>query len=312
MYTLINQLVQNALIILLNGTEEDKVLEEALVILKEALDNKILISPSEGLLDTLVKIAVKLENPNLYELLIRYLTLVGTDRTHQHINTVRRQHNYGQVVHDQVSDNVRIRRGSDWDEYNTDFDTVASYFQRRNDVTQYPTHKAYIWGKTFGIDKMNMKMGAGTFAGAYWSGLTKRLKLYAKATAKAHVLGKTFTIADLEYSDHTSGNTLYHKVYVKLGPSVHTNINAQYDLSCRSWKTNLWSSREFTVFYFEYIMFIYIGTINFNIKGAVSTSGNAGICLCPADLLACANVVPSVTLHVTGGASANLLVSKFN
>ena len=85
--------VQQALMILLNGTEEDKILEEALVIFKEALDNKILVSPSGHLLDTIVKTAVKLENPNLYELLIQYLTLVGTDGAQQHIYTLKRQHN---------------------------------------------------------------------------------------------------------------------------------------------------------------------------------------------------------------------------
>ena len=301
--------VQKALIILLNRTEEDKVLEEALEILKEALDNKILISPSEDLLDTIVKTAVKLENPNLYELLIQYLTLVGTDGAQHHINTLRRQHNYGQVVHDRVSDNVRIRRGSDWDQYNSDYNLVASYSQRRSDVRNYPYHRAYIWGKTFGISQLNMKMGAGAFAGAYWSGSTKRLKLYAKATARAHVLGRTYTIADLEYSDYTSGYTLYHKVYVRLGSSVRTNINNRYDLSCRNWRRNLWSSRDYTVFTYRYGIFVYVTNIYFYVRGTVSTSGNTGVCLCPRDLRACANVVPSVTLRVNGGATANLLVS---
>jgi len=301
--------VQKALMVLLNKTEEDKVLEEVLVILKEALDNKILVSPREDLLDTIVKIAVKLENPNLYELLIQYLILVGTDGAQQHINTLRRQHNYGQAERDRVSDNARVRRGSDWDEYNSDYNVVASYSQRRSDVRNHPYHKAYIWGKTFGISKLNLKMGAGVFAGAYWSGSTKRLKLYAKAAARAHVLGRTYTIADLEYADYTSGYTLYHKVYLKLGSSVRTNVNYQYDLSCRNWRRNLWSSRDYTVFTYRYSIWVYVASIDFRVRGTVSTSGDAGVCLCPLDLRACANVVPSVTLRVSGGASAGLLVS---
>ena len=302
--------VQQALMVLLNGTEEDKILEEALVTLKDAFENKILASPSGHLLDTIVKTAVKLENPNLYELLIQYLTLVGTDGAKQHINTLKRQHNYGQVVHDQVSDNVRVRRGSDWDEYNSDYNVVASYSQRRSDVLDYPHHKAYIWGKTFGIDRLNMKMGAGTFVGGYRSGSNKSLKLYVKAAARAHVLGRSFTIADLEYSDYTSSSTLYHKVYVRLGTSVHTNINYQYDLSCRHWTRKLWSSRDFTVFYFCLDYFVYVTDIYFNLRGTVSTSGDAGLSLCPLDLQACAHIVPSVTLRVSGGANADLLVSK--
>ena len=147
----------------------------------------------------------------LYELLIiQYLTLVGTDGAQQHINTIRRQHNYEQAVRDRVSENVRIRRGSDWDESNSDYNVVAIYSQRRSDITNHPYHKAYIWSKTFGINKLNLQMRAGEFAGAYWSGSTKCLKLYTKAATRAHVLGRTYTIADLEYADYTSGYTLYH------------------------------------------------------------------------------------------------------
>ena len=72
--------------VLLNETEEDKVLEEALVIFKEALDNKILVSPSKDLLDTIVKTTVKLENPNLYELpnISHWLVLMEHNNTSTH------------------------------------------------------------------------------------------------------------------------------------------------------------------------------------------------------------------------------------
>ena len=102
--------VQQALMVLLNGTEEDKVLEEALGALKDAFENKILVSPSEDLLDTIVKTAVKLENPNLHELLIQYLTLVGTDK--DLVYTVKQQYNYEMAQRDHVSslfNDTRIR-----------------------------------------------------------------------------------------------------------------------------------------------------------------------------------------------------------
>jgi len=85
--------VQMALIRLLEGTEEDAILEEVLIVLKEAFEDKILVSPREDLLDTIVKTAVKLENANLYELLIQYLTLVGNNEVLVH--TIIQQHNYG-------------------------------------------------------------------------------------------------------------------------------------------------------------------------------------------------------------------------
>jgi len=93
--------IQKALIRLLKGTEEDTVLEEVLMALKEAFQDKLLVSPNEALLDTIVKTAVKLENPNLYELLIQYLKLVGNSEVLVH--TVMQQHNYGMAHYDLVS-----------------------------------------------------------------------------------------------------------------------------------------------------------------------------------------------------------------
>ena len=60
----------------------------------------------------------------------------------------------------------RHRRGSDWDQYNPDYDIVASYNSRKNDVQTYPKHKAYIWGKRFGVSKVYAHFGAGGFIGA--------------------------------------------------------------------------------------------------------------------------------------------------
>ena len=60
----------------------------------------------------------------------------------------------------------RHRRGSDWDQYNPNYDIVASYQSRKKDVVNYPQHRAYIWGKKFGISKVYAHFGAGGFAGA--------------------------------------------------------------------------------------------------------------------------------------------------
>ena len=60
----------------------------------------------------------------------------------------------------------RHRRGSDWDQYNPDYDIVASYSSRVSDVQRYPKHKVYIWGKKFGVSKVYAHFGAGGFIGA--------------------------------------------------------------------------------------------------------------------------------------------------
>jgi len=39
--------------------------------------------------------------------------------------------------------------------------------------------------------------------------------MYTNAVARANVLGYSFDVADIEFSDRTSGTTLYHRVYFK-------------------------------------------------------------------------------------------------
>ena len=73
----------------------------------------------------------------------------------------------------------RHRRGSDWDAYNKDYDIVASYSSRRNDVQTYPSHKAYIWGKRFGISKVYAHFGAGGFVGASNNGQKYKVDIHS-------------------------------------------------------------------------------------------------------------------------------------
>ena len=302
--------VQKALIILLKISTEDAVLGEVLTILIDAFNNKVLRNPSKELLNAIVDVTTKLENANLYELLIQYLRLVGTNETQEMISIIMQQHNYGQVTNDRVSDMVdgsRIKRGSDWDQSSSDYNLVASLAQRRNDVRTYPKHKAYIWSNKYGISKLNLKVGVGAFVGAYCGGTTNRLKVFGKAVAKVHVLGKDYNIAHMEYSDHTSGDSLYHKVYVKLGSSVITNINTSFTVCISSVET-LWDISK-TVFDRRFSYFVFIGILSFTIRGTASTTGTAGVCMCPLTLRACVNLRPSVTLRITGGGQVDFVVS---
>ena len=60
----------------------------------------------------------------------------------------------------------RHRRGSDWDEYNSDYNAVASYSSRRSDVLTYPQHRAYLYSKKIGMSKLYAQFAAGGFVGA--------------------------------------------------------------------------------------------------------------------------------------------------
>ena len=190
--------VQEAIINVLSLTDEDKILEEILKTLIDAFENMILTNPSKELVDATVNSAIQLENPNLYELLVRYLEQLKLDKADIYLDLLNQQHNYGDLQRDHVSDlhknDSRVKRGSDWDQYNPNYDIVASYSQRRSDVTEYPYHVAYILGKKFGVDHLNLKIGAGAFAGFYVSCSTARYKFFAKAAAKVNVFGLTINV----------------------------------------------------------------------------------------------------------------------
>jgi len=308
--------VQQGIIHLLTLTEEDKIFEEVIMSMIDAYDNKVLTSPSEDLINATVDCAIKLENPNLYELLIVYLQKFDAESVDSQVAVLMQRHNYGDINRDTVSSmftseqDSRIKRGSDWDAWNSDYNVVASYSQRRSDVTTYPYHRAYIWGRTLGVDKLNLKVGAGAFIGAYCtSSTTKRLKAFAKGAATVQIFGRTYRIAHLEYSDRTSGNYLYHRVYVRLGSRTYTNVNRRYYLgSCRRQSYPLWNTGTYTVFNLKFNIFVFVGSIGVYVRGSVSSRGDARICACPSTVRACADIKPSLTLTVAGGASASLLV----
>ena len=302
--------VQQALITLLKTSTEDAVLEEVMTVLNDALNNKVLQNPNKELLNAIIDMTIKLENANLYELVIQYLKLVGTNEAQEMISIITQQHNYGQVTNERVTDVTgisRIKRGTDWDESNSNYDLVASYSQRRNDVLTYPTHKAYIGSNTYGIRKLSCQVGVGAFVGAYCGSTTKRFKIFGKTVTKAHVFGRDYPIGHLEYADYTYGSYLYHKIYLKLGSNVIININNRYNLSCRSSQRTLWD-RTRTIFDFRHSFFIVVATLSFSVRGTANTRSIAGVCMCPLNLTACAILRPSITLRVTGGAEARLLV----
>ena len=110
-------------------------------------EDMVLTSPSKELIDDILSNTMKLQNPNLYELAAKYLNHLKFDDIDMYIGMLKQQHNYGDLQRDHIGDmddsESRVKQGSDWDEYNSDYNIVASYSNRRNDVSNYPNHKAY-------------------------------------------------------------------------------------------------------------------------------------------------------------------------
>ena len=57
------------------------------------------------------------------------------------------------------------------------------------------------------------------------------------------------------------------------------------------------------------LIFVFVGSIGVYIRGYVSSCGDVNLCAYPSKVSTCGNVEPSLSLRVSGGASASLLVS---
>ena len=309
--------VQQALISVLATTSEDKILDEVLTVLNNAFYNKVLKNPNKDMLNAVVNSVVRLENRNLYASLLQYLSLVGRDEAVRNIDTIMQQYHYGDIKYDNVSSAAgisRIKRNLKWDSTaDSDYNLVASYYDRRNDIINYPKQKSYLLTINSGVSKLNLQVSSGTFTGYEHTSSIKRLKAFNKLAAKVYILGRTFEVLNFEYSDVTSNDRLDHKVYMRSGSTTRVNTYQRYHLrsSCLSYKKALWPEISDSVFRLNFPFFVYIATINIYICGTVSSRGDAGICICPMELKACAHIKPSASLRVTGGVSANLLVSYY-
>ena len=76
-----------------------------------------LMSSSEETINVIIKSAIQLENPNLYKLFAKYFHQLKLDGIDIYLDSLKQQHNYGEVQHDCVSDShkndYRVKRGSD-------------------------------------------------------------------------------------------------------------------------------------------------------------------------------------------------------
>ena len=307
--------VQQAIITLLPLTDEDIILEEILKILMDAFENKILTSPSEELINVIINSAIQLENPNLYELVAKYLHQLKTEEIDIYLDLLKRQHNYGNSQHDRIGDmdknDSRVKRGTDWDESSSDYNLISSYSNRRSDVTNYPNHRAYIWSDTFGVTKLDMTVAVGAFSGMAVNSRGASFKLYDNAAATAYVFGRTYTVADLLISRYTSGTSLYHRFYVKRGGSVYRNSNLKINPDCKKQTNSYYGSGGIaspTISIYVYVGYIFVG-----FRVSASTSVSAGSCTClsypPPTAKASTDLTLSFTLTVSADVFKSLLVS---
>jgi len=267
------------------------------------------INENTRLLNALVTSSLRFSNnTELHHLVHSYLELVNTVESHR----------LGKLLEQPVS--IRVRRDSmhtdDWDSPDPVYNCISPLSSRRNDVTSYPLHKAYLWKRKLGISKINIQLVAGAFAGVK---NLNNAKLFGKAVAKGTLFGRTKTIAEAFVYVLYQSDRLQVKLYFKLLGNVLLNDNhTNFTLCCLRANVPLHRSRV-RIFRFSHSVYIYVTSVDFfaqlyanltvNLQGEVCASGTNADTYNP--LHGSVSLVFTVSGEPEGGASLTFLVWKY-
>ena len=245
--------VQDAFIAILESNPDECIVEEiakTLLIGEEHSQNfGEHLEENNELLKCLVASSMCFKNnTDLHLLVQQYLKMVDTAESHQLVEFLEQQTG---------SKRVRRQGTSDWDASNSLYNHIASRSARQNDVSTYPAHKAYIWGRKLGSSKVNVQLAAGVFAGGSFTGA----KLFGKAIAKGYLFGHSKTVAEAMAEAGSDGNNVHLKLYAKIGSNVLVDYS-QTRSFCLTKRSNLFSTR-FTVMRVQLSVFVYVTTITF-------------------------------------------------
>ena len=259
-------------------------------------DHDIEISPDANypLIQSLVSAVLGFNNTDLMMLVARYAEEQGFSM----VDTLQ----------------GRSKRGtSHWNSsHSSEYNLVASLSSRQSDVTNYPKHRAYLYGKRFGIDRANLKAAAGVFFGV--SNDCEHMKGYAKVYAEANVLSRKKTLADIQILLQKTETMIRGKIYAEIAGNTLVNEDRTVNgsIRCRTYNTPLTRSR-YRFYGFTYSIFIYVGTVDVSINLYLGMGVNFDAQACASVSVynlasGTAGIVPQVRFSVEGSASVSLLV----
>ena len=306
-YATSDSLVQKALTTLLSQSQVSDehlatVLRCLLFGIEHASNTHIQTPFNIDLATALTSSVMNTDNEELQQALIKYLQLVNNAESMDLVRLITSTHSTS------YSNSTRLRRGSDWAENNAVYNLVSSHSTRQDDVRRYGYRKAYIWGKKFGVEDGNIQVAAGGFIGASTTG---EYKVFGRAKAVGHAFGRTATAIDflvLREKRSTSAST---RLYAEIIGKTLLNINNNFmNNHCDSYSRRLYNTNKYTLFKFEYPIFIYVGTLTFSIAGYVRLNCNLNLqfCLRPSHLSAAAGLATTITMELQAEASATILV----
>ena len=309
--------VQDAFITILESDPEEHIVEEIAKTLLIGEEHSQIVGKhvreNNILLNRLVSSCLKFRNNiDLHQLVQRYLETVNTVESR-----MLEEH-----LEEQTGSRNRMRRASatDWDATDSLYDNIASHSTRQSDVTSYPQHKAYLWGKEIGSSKVNVQLSTGSFSGQFTSANTSRSKLLRKAIARGNLFKYSATIAEAEASVHADSavsTSSRVRLYIKIGG--HYLVNIRFNLPC--FDRRITYNYERTVLRVSASVYVYVARITFFAQLNLNFGLTARWQLCWGTLICSADkwtlgltdgrisVVPYVRVSPEGGVSVSVLVS---
>ena len=263
----------------------------------EGIDLHIEVDLSHPMFSTLVTVVLNTNNTDLMNQLSIYLRKAGGEQATEMLEQLH----------------TRLRRGTDWDEHNSDYDCVASQSSRAGDVVTYPKHKAYIYGKRVGSSDVNLKVGGGVFVGI--SNDCNNMKGFARACARAKFFSESRDLVEIEFSVVKAGATITGRAYLQFGGNTVLNYRQSVDTTrCFSYDRTLYETRQ-RLFRFSYSFWIYVGYVEASISLYLSVNVNFEAEMCASlnlnELLSTTTaIVPQVSLTVDGTASYTFIVCQ--
>ncbi|KAL5489161.1 hypothetical protein EMCRGX_G018221 [Ephydatia muelleri] len=190
------------------------------------------------------------------------------------------------------------------------YDLVEDTATRSSDLTNYPSNKAYMWVKSFGVPDVKLDVAFGAFAGYGGSANPSSFKLYAKGIARVYIYGKTATVFEaLIYSENKpGGSSISNRVYISIVGKVLQDISKEIP-TCKSWTFPLLNSGDYPLLDLRFSIFVYAGTLDFSITLTTKLQVDALLDACIGKKCVTANaaLTPTVTVTATAGASVTLI-----
>ena len=256
----------------------------------------------------LVSAAMEANNQELYSFVAQYLLNLKTEVGAKYAQALQSKYAAASVPGNDT--HTRLRRGSYWADSNSLYNLVASRSSRISDMRNYPYHRAYLWGRKFGVSDLNVQFAAGGFAGI--SRVNANYKMFGRAVAKGYAFGHSATGVDAQILNEKRSNRIRLKLYARVVRHVLVNVDQTWTTRyCVSRDWPLYRSSRYTLLSFSKKVFIYVGFLTFGLRVTADMNVDAKVRMCvglPAD--AAATLLPSLTLRAQGSASASLIVRR--